>query len=134
MMTAPSDTKSAFSERPSSNDEPTIEQMLETIGDQGARTILATLSQEPRSAKELTEQLEYSAATIYRRLNLLEQHDLVESQTVVADDGNHYQIYKCTFDSTVIRLQDDEYDIRIFRTDNLPDRFANVWDELSPRG
>lgn len=132
-MTAPSDTRSSSSESSSSDDEPSIEEILETIGDQRARSILATLSQEPHSAKELTERLEYSTATVYRRLNLLEEHDLVESQTVVADDGNHYQVYKCTFDSTVIRLHDDEYNVRIFRADNLPDRFANVWEELSPR-
>ena len=129
-----SSSRSTNSDRPSEGEGPTIEEVLEMIGDQRARNILAAISQEPRSAKELTERLEYSAATVYRRLNLLEEHDLIEAQTVVADDGNHYQIYRCTFDSTVIRLRGDEYNVRIFRADNLPDRFAQVWDELSPKG
>lgn len=133
-MTSSSNVESPDPGDTAPGDDPTIEEILETIGDSHARTILAAISEEPRSAKELSELLEYSPATVYRRLNNLEEYDLIESQTVVADDGNHYRVYRCTFDSTVIRLRDDEYTVRIFRSDNLPDRFAQVWDELSPRG
>jgi predicted transcriptional regulator len=110
----------------------TIEEILDTIGDEYAREILAAVSRKARSAKELGEELDLSLPTVYRRIEMLEEHDLITSRTLVADDGNHYQVYESNFDSTVIRLEDDEYNIRIYRRENLPDRFSSLWDDLSP--
>jgi len=109
-----------------------IEDVLNTIGDEHARTVLAAISREPRSAKELSEQCDLSLPTIYRRLEILQKHDLVTEETAVADDGNHYNVYNCNFDSTVIQLEDEEYRVRIYRKGNIPDRFTQLWDDLSP--
>lgn len=109
----------------------TIEEVLDTIGDEKARDVLAAISEEPRSAKELGESLEMSLPTVYRRIEMLEDNQLVTSRTFVAEDGNHYDIYESNFDSTVIRLEDDQYDVRIYRKENVPDRFASLWDDLS---
>jgi len=113
------------------DEDRSIEDILDTIGDQHARTVLAAISREPRSAKELAEECDLSLPTIYRRLEILEEHDLVTEQTAVAEDGNHYNIYECNFDSTVIQLEDEEYKVRIYRKENLPDRFTRLWDDLS---
>jgi len=112
------------------SEEQAIEDILDTIGDERARQVLATLGEGSKSAKEIGERLDLSLPTVYRRLELLDEHELVKSQQVVAEDGTHYRQYECNFDSTVIRLQDDEYDVRIYRTDSLPDRFSTLWDEL----
>jgi predicted transcriptional regulator len=112
------------------DDERTIEDILDTIGDEHARGVLAAVSTEPRSAKELNESLDLSLPTVYRRLELLSEHDLVTAENRVAEDGNHYEVYIANFDSTVISLEDDEYDVRIFRRENAPDRFAQLWDDL----
>lgn len=108
-----------------------IEEVLDTIGDEKARDVLAAISEESRSAKELGEALDMSLPTVYRRIEMLEENNLVRSSTYVAEDGNHYDVYESNFDSTVIRLEDDEYDVRIYRKENVPDRFANLWDDLS---
>ena len=111
-------------------DERSIEEILDTIGDEHARRVLAAISREPRSAKELAEECDLSLPTVYRRIELLEEHDLVSDRTLVADDGNHYKVYESNFESTVISLEDDEYRVRIYREENLPDRFSKLWDEL----
>ncbi len=111
-------------------DERTIEEILDTIGDEKARDILAAISVDPRPAKELAGECDMSLPTVYRRIEHLKEYDLIKSRTLVADDGNHYEVYESNFDSTVIRLEDDEYDIRIYRKENAPDRFANLWDDL----
>ncbi|WP_255195274.1 ArsR/SmtB family transcription factor [Halorarius litoreus] len=113
------------------DDERPIEEILNTIGDESARTVLATISREPQSAKQLSEACDMSLPTIYRRLELLQEHDLIEERTAIADDGNHFNVYECNFDSTVITLQDDEYKVRIYRKENVPDRFTQLWDELA---
>jgi len=109
-----------------------IEEILNTIGDEHARLILAAISEQPQSAMDLADELDMSKATIYRRIEMLQEHDLIKDQTLVADDGNHYKVFKCNFNSTVISLEGDEYDVRIFREENLPDRFAQLWDDLNP--
>lgn len=111
----------------------TIEDILNTIGDESARRILAAISREPQSARELSENLDFSQATVYRRLETLEEYNLIKDKTIVGDDGNHYKLYECNFNSTVIALDDDEYDVRIFREDDLPDRFSQLWDDLQPK-
>ena len=113
------------------DDERPIEEILNTIGDENARTVLAAISREAHSAKELAAECDMSLPTVYRRLELLQEHDLVTETTAVAEDGNHYKVYECNFDSTVITLQDDEYKVRIYRRENVPDRFTQLWDELA---
>ncbi|MFB6112354.1 MAG: helix-turn-helix domain-containing protein [Halobacteriaceae archaeon] len=113
------------------DDDRPIEDILDTIGDSEARRILAALSNDSQSAKALADELELSRPTVYRRLETLQEHDLVVHQTRVADDGNHYKVWECNFNSTVISLDDDEYNVRIYREENLPDRFSQLWNDLS---
>ncbi|MFB6130656.1 MAG: helix-turn-helix domain-containing protein [Salinigranum sp.] len=112
-------------------DKEEVEEILDTIGDPQARQILALLSQKPLSAKEIGEVLEFSLPTVYRRLDLLRDHELVRAETLVGENGNHYKVFQCNFDSTVISLEDAEYSIRVYREDSLPDRFASLWDDLA---
>ena len=111
-------------------DERSIEDILDTIGDKHARRVLAAISKDPKSAKELAEECDLSLPTVYRRIEMLDEYDLVKDRTLVADDGNHYKVYESNFESTVISLQDDEYQVRIYREENLPDRFSQLWNEL----
>lgn len=111
-------------------DDRSIEDILDTIGDKHAREVLAAISRESRSAKELARECDLSLPTVYRRIEMLGEYDLVKDQTLVAEDGNHYKVYESNFESTVISLKDDEYRVRIYREENLPDRFSQLWDEL----
>lgn len=113
------------------SDERPIEDILDTMGDQHARRVLIALSQNQLSAKDLKNETGLSLPTIYRRIEMLKEHDLVSEKTIVADDGNHYRVFEVNFDSTLIRLSNDAFDVRIYRTENLPDRFDNLWDDLS---
>jgi len=115
------------------DEDQSIEEILDTIGDEHARRVLAAISHKPKSAKDLAEECDLSLPTVYRRIEMLDQYDLVTDQTLVADDGNHYKVYESNFESTVISLEDDEYSVRIYREENLPDRFSQLWDDLNPR-
>lgn len=113
------------------DDERALEDVLDTIGDEGARRILAAINRDPRPAKELAAETGLSLPTVYRRLDRLEEHDLVTERTAVAADGNHRGVYASNFDSTVIALQDDGYRVRIRHRDDPSDRFSLLWDELA---
>lgn len=97
------------------------EEILNMIGDEMARRTIVALSEKPQSAKEVADTCGMSLPTVYRRINLLMDHGLVSEQLVVSDDGNHYKEYAINFDSTVITLDGDEFDVRVYRRENLPD-------------
>lgn len=104
--------------------------LLDTIGNQKARTVLAALSQEPRSALELVDDLEFSRATIYRRLDELATMGLVTEETRIARDGNHQTVFDCNFERTLVTLEDDSYDVQVVHRTDPGDRFADLWDDL----
>lgn len=115
------------------NETQSIEEILDAIGDQYARDVLAAICRSPRSAKELADDLGFSPQTVYRRTDLLEEHGLIMTKTRIADDGNHHQVYASNFDSVLISVEESEYDVEIYRRDDLPGRFNDLWDELGRR-
>lgn len=108
-------------------------ELLDAIGDRQARRVLASTDPGPRSAKEIGEQLDLSLPTVYRRLDRLEELDLVTSRTFVAENGNHYEVFECNFDSAVVSLEEGEYDVYVNRTESISDRFSGLWDEFGIR-
>lgn len=118
-------------EDPGDPDDQPIEKILDTIGDSYARDVLAAICREPQSANDLSAELGYSAQTVYRRIELLEEYDLVSSRTRISKDGNHHQVYDSNFDGVLISVDDAEYDVEIYRREDLPERFGNLWDDLS---
>jgi DNA-binding transcriptional ArsR family regulator len=115
------------------DESPPVEEILDMIGDRYARDVLAAVCRTPRSANDLAEELDQSIQTIYRRIATLKEYDLITSHTEIADDGNHYQVFESNVDSVLISVEDDEYEVRIYRREDLPDRFSNLWDELAGR-
>ncbi|WP_435345495.1 ArsR/SmtB family transcription factor [Haloarchaeobius sp. HRN-SO-5] len=87
-----------------------------------ARRILALTSVEAMSAKELAERCDASEATIYRRIDVLQDHDLVVERERVDDDGNHFRTYETNLDEVRFRLRDGGFDIDVtYRRDLVDD-------------
>lgn len=110
--------------------EQSVDAVLDTIGDERTRTVLAAIAREPGSVKELTERLDLSRTTVYRRVETLQEHELVAERTLVADDGNHYNVYWSDFKGTMVTLDGDGYGVRVIRDDDL-DRLTQFLDALS---
>ncbi len=102
--------------------------VLEAIGDERTRTVLAAIVRKPGPVNDLIEQLDLSEATIYRRIETLREHDLVEERTLVADDGNHYNVYWSDFAGAVVTLEEDGYDARVLQEGDLPDAATPITD------
>lgn len=113
-----------------SEEEPSAEELLDALGDGEARRILEAINPEPLSAKELGEALDLSLPTVYRRLETLEELDLVTARTLVAKNGNHYKVFECNFESTVVVLEGEEFEIEVSHKESLPERFSTLWGEF----
>lgn len=115
-----------------------LDDVLDLISDEYARSILAETSVEPMSAKRLSDRCDASLPTIYRRIERLKEYDLIEEQTKVDPDGGHHKVFTATLSSMSIELEDGAYEGRIERTDRAPtldaedtaDRFTYMWENL----
>ena len=90
--------------------------VFDVLGDERARRILALASERPRSAEELAERLEVSGPTVYRRLDVLEDHDLLRQDRRVDDDGHHHKVYETTLESARFDVEDGEFVIDLTLT------------------
>lgn len=86
-----------------------------------ARRILALTSVEERSAQELADRCDTSEATIYRRLDVLQDHDLVVENDRVDGDGNHFRTYATNLDEVRFRLRDGSFVIDVSYRRDLVD-------------
>lgn len=112
------------------DEELSVEKVLDALGDTEARRILAVINPEALSAKEIGERLDLSLPTVYRRLDMLESRNLVVARTLVAENGNHYKVFECNFESTVITLEDEEFRAEVRHGEGIPERFSSLWEEF----
>lgn len=101
--------------------------VLELLADEYARAILAHTSLHPLSAQELQERCDASERTIYRRLDRLEELDLLEEGVEIDPDGHHRTIYETALKNVLVELRDGQYKIHIRLEEDTADRFARLW-------
>ena len=100
---------------PSSPEQATVteDEWLELLGDEYTRAILRQLVEKPKTARELIEATSASKPTVYRRLNKLEQHGLVDHELAIRLDGHHARRYIPRIESIKFLPSTDELDIEI---------------------
>lgn len=111
--------------------------IFDVFGDELARQILVLTSERPLSADALSEHLDASPPTIYRRVNTLIEYDLVTSRQQVDDDGHHYRTFETTLKRIAFEIEDGGYNIDVQMRRSLVDQFEAFWSDLedsSPRG
>ncbi|WP_435335547.1 ArsR/SmtB family transcription factor [Haloarchaeobius sp. TZWWS8] len=98
------------------------ETLFDVLERETARRILAFTSVEPMSAQELATRCDESEPTIYRRIDALTEHDLLEARDRVDEEGTHYKVYETTLDSIRFELRDGGFTIDVsYRRDLVDD-------------
>ncbi|WP_135534984.1 helix-turn-helix domain-containing protein [Halostella pelagica] len=106
-------------------------EVLSLLDDECARTILIATSEEPMSADALTEACNASAPTIYRRIDRLDEHDLLEEQQEMDPDGHHYKTYAARLERVAVDIEDGTMDIDVHRRgEDAADRFTRLYERL----
>lgn len=103
---------------------------IDVIGNETSRQILAALNVERQSVKELATHCNLSEATVYRRLNRLEEHDFVDKKTVVTSDGTHYHLYECQFLSAIVQLRGTDFEVDVVREPTKECLVVKICEEL----
>jgi predicted transcriptional regulator len=107
--------------------------LLELLDDEYARSILTATSAEPMSANELSEVCDASVTTVYRRIDRLEEHDLIEEQLRPQPDGNHYKVFAGTLSRVEVDFEDGEMALAVetlHPAEDVADRFTRMWEDL----
>ena len=111
--------------------------VLDLLSDEYARAILAATSTEPMTAKALSEHCDASLPTIYRRIERLQEHDLVDERVRIDGDGHHREAYSARLEAFSLELDDGSYESDLETTDRDPiheedtvDRLTRMWEDL----
>lgn len=81
--------------------------ILDLLGDEYARELLAAIAEEPLCAQKLVERTDMSRVTVYRRLNRLEEIGFVESAITLDPDGHHYERKRLVVDAVTVSFDGD---------------------------
>lgn len=82
------------------------EDLLELLGDDYTQRILETLEGEPIPARAVIAACDTSRPTVYRRLNRLQEYDLVGVDTELHPDGHHRKVFAKRFERATVELKD----------------------------
>jgi DNA-binding transcriptional ArsR family regulator len=98
MAAPPESPRDVYSQ---ADDTTTVEssELLELLGDEYARRVLRAVADDSRTGRELVDTTDMSKATVYRRLNRLEDAGLVETSQLVDPDGNHRKQFHAVVES-----------------------------------
>ena len=113
--------------------DPDPDAVFELAADDTARRILSAASEEPRSASELAERCGVSKPTVYRRIETLRDHGLVEGNLRISRAGDHHEEFETTVDRVCLKFEDGlSVDVRVDR--DFVDKFAALWEDLERSG
>ena len=99
------------------------------LEDEYAHAILIHTSRQEMSAPELSDACDASVSTIYRRIERLQQYDLLEERLQLNRDGHHYNTYTARLDQIEIELVEGTFELKItYHEPNAADRFTDLFE------
>lgn len=106
------------------------DELLDLLGEERVRQILAATSRDPLSAKELSEECDVALSTIYRRVEDMVANDLLVEQTQIETDGSHHSVYEANVDHVDVDIEDGTIDIKMDIREDAAQRFSRIWGDI----
>lgn len=109
------------------------EELISLLDDDYARDILVETYDDPRSAEALSEACDASRSTIYRRVERLQERDLLEGYHRLDPNGNHYEVYAARLRRVTLELTENGFVVEVDRAEeeSTADRFTRLYEDLS---
>lgn len=111
-------------------DEPTgltHEHVLDALAKPHDRRILAATQPRPLEAKQVMEATDIAPSTVYRRINALRDHDLLQTQDTKLRNGNRIERYQTTSPYLELHVAEGIIEIRWAQKDKGPIRTRQHW-------
>jgi DNA-binding transcriptional ArsR family regulator len=113
------------------DEQPDLQDVLDALDDPDCRAIVSELD-EPMTASEISDASDIPLSTTYRKLDRLEEAELLYEGTEIRPDGQHASTYEIDFEEVVISLTEQrEFETEIARRPRTPDeRLESLWSEV----
>jgi DNA-binding LytR/AlgR family response regulator len=106
------------------------EELLRTLGNKYSAEILDA-TDEPRSAQELSDELEIPIATCYRRIDELTEHNLLElHDNILSDDRRRIKVYRRNVEAVRVEF-DEDLAVTIEERSEVTNTLDEAWRTLS---
>ena len=89
------------------------EAILSLLSDEYARRLLDALGSQSLSARELIDRMDASRATVYRRLDRLEEAGIVESSMEIHPEGHHRKQFRVTVDGVNLAFEPEGVTVNV---------------------
>lgn len=110
-----------------------VEDDLITVLGNKYNTDILTATGEPKSAQDLSDQLDVPIATCYRRINELEEADLLElHDRPLSDEHRRVKVYRRKVDGVEVDFRDG-LTVEVEERSAVKNRLDDVWRDLSSR-
>ena len=105
--------------------------VLRVLGNEYNPEILEA-THEPRSAQELSDELDVPIATCYRRIDELTEADLIElHDRPLSDEHRRINVYRRRIDEVTVEFQGEESSVTIRERSEIKNKLDDVWRTLS---
>ena len=104
--------------------------IFDVLVSEDVRRILVATNVRSMSVKELADICDRSLATIYRRIQAMENYNLVSEEITRDADGTQYSEYKSELNEITISVEEGQLDININIEKDTVDQFAELIEDL----
>jgi predicted ArsR family transcriptional regulator len=105
-------------------------ELLRVLGNKYNAEILRATN-EPKSAQELSDELEIPIATSYRRIEELTEVDLLElSGREFSDEGRRTKVYRRNVEALEIEFEAEAIEVSVADLPDVDNSLADVWRDL----
>ncbi|QLH81715.1 winged helix-turn-helix domain-containing protein [Halosimplex pelagicum] len=82
---------------------------LDAVGDEDCKTILDAVRTEAKTIPELSEECDIPLSTAYRKVNRLQEADLVAEKNRLPEDCRPKNVYELRFDGAVVTMGEEGF-------------------------
>jgi DNA-binding transcriptional ArsR family regulator len=106
------------------DDEPTrltaadsIQSVLDALDDTDCRDILEATRGDPKTAGEIADECDLPSSTAYRKIDQLDDADLLTEKLRIRRSGKHVSEYACVVDDVTLSVGDSGVELAVSHTD-----------------
>lgn len=104
--------------------------VLRVLGNKYNAEILQA-THTPKSAQELSEELDIPIATAYRRIEELVEQELLEMEgREFSEEGRRTKVYRRQIDEISIGFGNDDFEVDLKRRTDAKNNLVDVWSDL----
>ncbi|MEF8780239.1 MAG: helix-turn-helix domain-containing protein [Haloferacaceae archaeon] len=105
-----------------------VNPVVDLLADEYAWTILSRTREEPKAVEALSDACDADPSTIYRRIDRLQDADLIDDHQQLDPGGHHYKVYSAQLSRVAIELDEDGFAVEVVREEEPADRFTRLYE------